>query len=105
MAKRKTSVASVAGDVGLWVSRILMLVLGLSVGAFLGVTLLAKGVWEIMDQEVDGVVVKQEGNIVTLKDSNGQEHTWELEFKEGQGYEFDGAFQGRKIVVTDVDQD
>lgn len=106
MAKRKLSpAAKIAGTAGLWVTRILMIILGTTVGIFLGIAFLGKVVWEMVDQEVDGVVVSQEGNVVTLKDSSGQEYSWEIEFKEGQEYELDGVFQGKKLILTDVDTD
>jgi len=105
MAKKKITTSLIAGTAGIWVTRILMLILGMSLGVFLGVALLAKVVWELIDTEVDGVVVSQEGNKVTVRDSNGQENTWELEFKKGVEYEFDGTFQGNKITITDVDVD
>ena len=106
MAKAKNSLSgNIISTAGLWATRALMLILGLSFGLFLGVAFLAKVVWEIVDQEVDGVVTKQEGNMVTLKDKSGQEYTYEIEFKKGQKYELDGTFQGKKIILTDVDQD
>lgn len=82
-----------------------MLILGTSIGIFLGVAFLGKVVWEMVDQEVDGTVVRQEGSAVTLKDKNGQEYSWEIVFKEGQKYELDGTFQTGKIILTDVDTD
>lgn len=109
MPKKKTAASKATSAVAkgaMTMVRVLVYVtLALVIGVALGVLVIAKIVWNYVDPEVEGTVVKQEGNMVTVKNDKGEEQTWELELRPGYKYEFDGAFQGKKIMIDEVELD